>query len=135
VKIIRPFLILAFWTGCVLFGLGQVITFRPGAETAWFAISAGLCFCGFLLRVRRYSIAALFFVAASIALSGLGYRHGQQYQAWLMRQPSQEEQVRQLREQLQSLDNTNAEPGGAANRSQPIRAETNRTSAAAGSGR
>ncbi len=134
-KSIRPFLILAFWTGCVLFALGQVITFRPGAETAWFAISAGLCFCGFLLRARRYSIAAVFFVAAGIALSVWGYRHGQQYQAWLKRQPSKEEQVRQLRERLHSLDNANAEPGGAANRSQPIRSETNRTSAEAGSGR
>jgi hypothetical protein len=36
---------------------------------------------------------------------------------------------------LESLRNTNGQPDGAANRSQPVRPETNQTSAAAGSGR
>lgn len=131
---IRPLLILAFWSGCVLFGLGQVITFRPGAETAWFAVSAGLCLCGFLLGARKYGIAAFILVAAGIALSVWGYRHGQQYEAWLKRQPPKEEQIRQLREQLQRLNSTNAEPGGPASRGQPVGSETNRASAAAGPG-
>lgn len=69
VKSIRPFLILGFWTGFVLFGLGQVITFRPGAKTVWFVTSAGLCLYGFLLRARTYNVAAFFFVTAGIALS------------------------------------------------------------------
>jgi hypothetical protein len=135
VKTIRPFLTIAFWTGCVLFVLGQFITFYPGVETTWFAVSAGLCLCGFLRRSRRYNIAAFFFVATGIALSVWGYRHGQQYQAWLKQQPSKEEQIRQLGERLQMLDNTNAEPGGAANGSEPIRSETNTTPGAAGSRR
>lgn len=131
-KSIRPFLTVTFWTGCVLFALGQFITFYPGVETTWFAVAAGLCLCGFLVRSRRYSIAAFFFVAAGIALSVWGYRHGQEYQAWLKQQPSKEEQIRRLGEQLRMLDNTNAEPGGAANRSQPAGLSTNQTSAIKG---
>ncbi len=110
VKTIRPILTIAFWTGCVLFALGRFITFYPGIETAWFAASTGLCSCGFLLRSWRYSVSAGFFVAAGIVLSVLGLRHGQPYQAWLKQQPSKEEQIQHVGEQLQMVDDAKAGP-------------------------
>src|SRR5438105_354077 len=66
VKSIRPFLILGFWTGCALFALGQLITFRPrrrdglvrglrGPLHVWLsARSEEVRYRGFFLRCRWY---------------------------------------------------------------------------------
>jgi hypothetical protein len=105
----RPLLIVAFWVGVILVALGQVITFYPGAEAGWFAASAVLCLCGVLVRSKAYAIAALCFVVVGAAFSLSGYQHGERYRAWLKQQPSREEQIRDLKKQLQQLDKTNAE--------------------------
>jgi hypothetical protein len=107
----RPLLLAAFWLGVSFFALGQVITFYPGAEAGWFAISAALCLCGLLVRSRAYIIAALCLVTIGIVLSISGYRHGEQYRVWLSKQPSREERIHQLEEQIRMLDKTNAESG------------------------
>jgi hypothetical protein len=83
----RPLLIVAFWAGVILLALGQVITFYPGAEAAWFAASAGLCLCGLLMRTKAYAIAALCLAVVGATFSLLGYQHGEQYRAWLKQQP------------------------------------------------
>jgi len=131
----RPLLIVPFWVGVILLALGQVITFYPGAEAAWFAASAVLCLCGLLVRSKAYAIAAVCLVVIGAAFSLWGYQHGEQYRAWLKQQPSREEQIRDLKKQLQQLDKTNAEPQHSADGSQPSRSTTNATSVAAGSRR
>lgn len=131
----RPLLIVAFWVGVILLALGQVITFYPGAEAGWFAASAVFCLCGVLVRSKAYAIAALCLVVGGAAFSLSGYRHGEQYRAWLKQQPSREEQIRDFQKHLQQLDKTNAEPQHSADGSQPSRSSTNTTSVAVGSRR
>jgi hypothetical protein len=104
-----------------MFVLGQVISFYPGAETGWFAFSAVLCMGGLLVRSKAYGVAAVFLVVASIAWSVSGYRRGEQYRVWLAQQPSREERIRQLQEQIKMLDSTNAEPSASANGASPRR--------------
>lgn len=118
---IRPISITTFWIGIALFILGQVITFYPGAETDWFALSAVLCAAGLCVRSKAYGIAAVLLIAASIAWSISGYRRGEEYRAWLAKQPSKEALIRQLQEQLQMPNKTNAEPSSATNGALPRR--------------
>jgi hypothetical protein len=134
-KKLRALLIIAFWAGVTFTMLGQVICFIPGAETRYFVGCAVLCLCGLLVRSKAYSIASVPLVAISVALAIVGYRNGERYRVWLSSQPPIEEQIRRVQADIRFLDNTNAEPDGSANGSQPFRSETNRTSEAAGSRR
>lgn len=97
--------------------------------------STVLCPCGVLVRRRTHAVAAICFIAMGVVFSLSGYRHGEQYQAWLKQQPSSEELVRDLEGQLQFLGKTNAEPQHSADGSRPSRSGVNTTSAAAGSAR
>jgi general secretion pathway protein G len=105
-KTARAIQIVAFWMGVTLFILGQVISFYPGAETGWFAVSAGLCLCGFLVPNRSYRIAALFLVIFGIAISISGYRRGEQYRVAQSKRPSTAGRMKEnaARAEIKSFD-------------------------------
>ena len=83
----RPILITIFWLGVVFFALGQIITFYPGAETAWFLITSIMLAIGLLIR-RGYRIAAGILLCLSIAAAITGYKRGSDYQEWLSNRPA-----------------------------------------------
>ena len=72
-----------FWAGCVLFALGQVISFYPGAERGWFILAGLLCMSGLLIRGKVYRIAAIILVCLSAVLAIAGHRRGVDYKNWM----------------------------------------------------
>jgi len=68
-----------FWAGCALFGLGQVISFYPGAECGWFILAGLLCMSGLIIRGKAYRIAAIILVCLSAILAVAGHRRGVDY--------------------------------------------------------
>ena len=72
-----------FWVGAIWFGTGQVISFYPGAEMTYFAISALLCSFGLLITGKMYRIVAVLLVAASVVVAVSGYERGKEYKTWL----------------------------------------------------
>jgi type II secretory pathway component PulF len=73
----------AFWFGAVLFLLGTLISFYPGAEAKWFAVTTSLVACGFFVPNKSYRIAAAVIVAICLFWTYTGYQRGMQYQEWL----------------------------------------------------
>lgn len=70
----------AFWLGMMLFLLGSMISFIPGAETDWYIITAGLVGMGFFVSSKYYRIAAIFTVAICVFCAYAGYNRGVEYQ-------------------------------------------------------
>jgi hypothetical protein len=66
----------AFWLGMMLFLLGSLISFIPGAETDWFIITAGLVGMGFFVSSKYYRIAAIVTVAICVFWAYAGYSLG-----------------------------------------------------------
>jgi len=68
----QSLLILAFWSGVVVFLLGQFISFYPGFETTWFAVAGILCLGGLFVPRKAYRIAALVLVPLGITIGVFG---------------------------------------------------------------
>lgn len=79
----RGIWISGFWAGCVLFALGQVISFYPGAERGWFILSGLLGMSGLLIRGKAYRIAAIILVGLSAVLAVAGHQRGVDYRNWM----------------------------------------------------
>lgn len=77
----------AFWLGVVLFALGQIITFYPGAEAKWFFAASALLLPGLLINSKYYRIAGAILLFVSIAQGVAGYKRGLEYKKWLSNQP------------------------------------------------
>ncbi len=84
-----------FWAGCVLFALGQVISFYPGAERGWFVLAGLLCMSGLLIRGKTYRIASIILVCLSTVVAVAGHRRGIDYRKWLETQKQQREEAEQ----------------------------------------
>jgi type II secretory pathway component PulF len=78
---------IAFWFGTLLFVLGSLTSFYPGAEAAWFGTTAVLVGFGFFVPSRNYRIATLVIVALCLFWTYTGYVRGLEFQRWLDRQP------------------------------------------------
>ena len=68
-----------FWLGVLWFGLGNVITFIPGAENHWFSITAGLIAFGFFIPRRRYRIPTAILLLLSVFAAFDGHHRGVEY--------------------------------------------------------
>jgi hypothetical protein len=77
----------AFWFGTMLFVLGSFISFYPGAEAGWFAVTGALVGCGFFVPSKRYRIATIAIVAICLFWTFAGYQRGLEYQEWLKTRP------------------------------------------------
>lgn len=73
----------AFWFGTMLFVLGSFISFYPGAETGWFAITAAVVGFGFFVPNKRYRIVTFVIVATCLLWTFAGDQRGLEYQEWL----------------------------------------------------
>ena len=74
-----------FWLGVVLGFLGAFISFVPGADAYWFAITVLLVSAGLLIPNRNYQIASLVLLSLCIWAAYRGYQRGIEYQQWLER--------------------------------------------------
>ena len=65
-----------FWFGVLWFGLGNVITFVPGAEREWFIAVAGLVAFGLIVPRCSYRIAAALLLLLSVLAAFAGHKRG-----------------------------------------------------------
>ena len=72
----------AFWLNAVLFVLGTMISFYPGADAKWFATTAALVGCGFFVPNKSYRFAVAVIVAICLLSTYTGYQRGMHYQEW-----------------------------------------------------
>lgn len=73
----------SFFCGVVLFVIGNVASFYPGAESIWFLCTAVLLLPGVLLARRGHVVAAILMFALSLLYSATGHSRGVEYQRWL----------------------------------------------------
>lgn len=109
----------------VLLFLSGFLLSVAGDYWPWFVVMSVFASLPAVVGPRWYRIGGICGVVLSIVLIVSDWKAGVEFRQRLERHRSQSANVVM----------TNGEPDGAANRSQPIRAETNRTSAAAGSDR
>lgn len=63
--------------------LGQVITFVPGTQMAWFAVVAALATAGLISPRSWFRFIAIVLMIALVLLSWAGYLEGLRYQEFL----------------------------------------------------
>ena len=73
--------------GTLMFILGQIITFVPGAETDWFLTTAALLAFGAFSRVRIWRITVVVLTILALGAAFMGHKRGIEYKEWLSRQP------------------------------------------------
>ena len=79
---------IAFWFGVMLFVLGSIISFYPGVEARWYAITAAFVGFGLFVPAKTYRVATLLIVGVCLIGVCDGYQRGMEYQEWLRtRQP------------------------------------------------
>ena len=71
-----------FFCGIVLFAMGNVMSFVPGAEVAWFLCCVGLLLPGLLLSRRKYTSTAAILMVLCLILASQGHRRGLEYLQW-----------------------------------------------------
>ena len=84
---VAPLSKIAFWFGVALAVLGSLITFLPGGETGWFALSAIFVACGLFAPNNTYRIIAILLLIYCVYIAFSGYHRGIEYQEWLKTRP------------------------------------------------
>ena len=66
--------------------LGLLITFYPGAECQWFALSAILAFPSIFISSYKYKVSASVLILVFVTFSIQGYYRGKEYEKSLVNQ-------------------------------------------------
>ena len=78
-KTLRPLFIGLFLIGVLLFILGTIITFLPGAEQDWYIGTAVPIAFGLLVREKAFRIASILLLITCIIVAIEGHKHGVEY--------------------------------------------------------
>jgi hypothetical protein len=71
---------IACWFGMMLFVSGSFISFYPGAEASWFAITAAFVGFGLCVPSKNYRIVSIVIVAICLFWIYAGYQRGIKHQ-------------------------------------------------------
>ena len=75
----RKLLYLPFWFAVVLAGLGNVMSFVPGAERGWFLTVAVVAVTGLFIPKTPYRVAASLLLLLALSQAYTGHRRGVDY--------------------------------------------------------
>ena len=75
----KPIILAVFSLGALMFVLGQIISFVPGAETTWFLATVAMLTSGLFIKSNLWRIVTSLFIIVALTAAITGHKRGTEY--------------------------------------------------------